>query len=267
MPENPPDEQRQAAAPDHPLGEKLAGMDHRLGEVAESVARLERSAAAARPTPAWRRVTEGEQRLPAALTTAVMIALQFSVPTQFSLFGRWLLPALEAGILVALLIVNPTRISGFSRGLRRLGLTLIALASLANGWAAAYLVLGLVRGTEGRDAASLLLVGGNIWLTNILIFSLWYWELDRGGPGARAQAMQPLPDFVFPQMTNHDLADPDWEPAFLDYLYLALTNATAFSPTDTLPFSRWSKLTMGIQSLVSLSVGALIIARAVNILK
>jgi len=248
-----------------PLDEKLAGMDHRLGEVAETVGRLQRSAAA--PTPAWRRITEGEHRWPAAVAITVMIALQFKVPTRFSLLGWWVLPVVEAVILVAIVIANPMRISGFSRALRRLGLTLIALASFANGWAASYLVVGLVRGTEGRDAESLLLVGGNIWLTNILIFSLWYWELDRGGPGARAQAMEPLPDFVFPQMTSPDLAHRDWEPAFGDYLYLAITNATAFSPTDTLPFSRWSKLTMGVQSLVSLSVGALIIARAVNILK
>jgi hypothetical protein len=257
-----------ADLPEHkPLDEKLAGMDHRLGEVAETVARLERKAAAAAPTPAWRRVTQGEHRWPAALAIAVMIALQLDVPTRFSLLGRWVLPAAEAVILVAIVIVNPMRISEFSRVLRRLSLTLIALASVANGWAVIYLVVGLIRGTEGRDAEGLLVVGGNIWVTNILIFSLWYWELDRGGPGARAQAMQPLPDFVFPQMTSPQLARPDWEPAFGDYLYLAITNATAFSPTDTLPFSRWSKVTMSVQSLVSLTTGALIIARAVNILK
>jgi hypothetical protein len=218
------------------------------------------------PAPAWRRVTPGEPRWPAALTTAAMIALQLNVPSRFSPLGRWVLPAVEAVILVAIVLVNPMRISEVSRVLRRLGLTLIALASVTNGLAVIQLVLGLVRGTEGRNAENLLLVGGNIWLTNILIFALWYWELDRGGPGARAQAMQPMPDFVFPQMTSPELAHPDWEPAFGDYLYLAVTNATAFSPTDTLPFSRWSKLTMGIQSLISLSTGALIIARAVNIL-
>jgi hypothetical protein len=248
-----------------PLGETIAGMDHRLGEVAERLARLERSAPAA-TTPAWRRVTEGEHRWPAALAVTAMIALQLAVPSRFSLLGRGLLPVIEAGILVAILIANPFRISGFSPALRRLGLALIALASFANGWAAGYLVLGLVRGTEGRDAEGLLLVGGNIWLTNILVFALWYWELDRGGPGARAQSMQPLPDFVFPQMTSPDLAHREWEPGFGDYLYLALTNATAFSPTDTMPFSRWSKFAMGIQSLVSLTVGALIVARAINIL-
>jgi hypothetical protein len=195
-----------------------------------------------------------------------MIALQLNVPARFSPVGRWILPAVEAVLLVVIVLVNPTRISEVSQVLRRLSLTLIALASLANGLAVIQLVLGLVRGTEGRKAEGLLEVGGNIWLTNILIFALWYWELDRGGPGARAQATQPLPDFVFPQMTTPQLAHPEWEPGFGDYLYLAVTNATAFSPTDTLPFSRWSKLTMGIQSLISLSTGALIIARAVNIL-
>jgi uncharacterized membrane protein len=258
-----PDEHPEGALT--PLVETVAGMDRRLGEVAERLAHLERAVPAS-TIPAWRRATAGEHRWPAALAIAVMIALQFRVPTRFSLLGWWVLPCMEAAILAAIVIVNPMRISRASRALRRLGLTLIALASVANGWAAGYLVFGLVRGTEGRSAEALLVVGGNIWLTNILIFSIWYWELDRGGPGARAQAMQPRPDFVFPQMTSPELTHAEWEPGFGDYLYLALTNATAFSPTDTLPFSRWSKLAMGIQSLVSLSVGALIVARAVNIL-
>jgi uncharacterized membrane protein len=247
-----------------PLGERIPDVDRRLGEMTERLARLEEHSST--PVPAWRRVTEGEHRWPAALAIAVMIALQFNVPNRFSLLGWWVLPVVEAALLAGIIVVNPTKISRHSVVLRRLSLTLIAVASFANGWAAGYLVVGLVRGTEGQDPPGLLLTGGNVWLTNILIFALWYWELDRGGPGARAQAMKPLPDFVFPQMSSSGLAHPDWEPWFGDYLYLALTNATAFSPTDTLPFSRWSKLTMGVQSLVSLSVGALIVARAVNIL-
>jgi hypothetical protein len=248
-----------------PLGERIPDVDRRLGEMTERLARLEEHSST--PVPAWRRVTEGEHRWPAALAIAVMIALQFNVPNRFSLLGWWVLPVVEAALLAGIIVVNPTKISRHSVVLRRLSLTLIAVASFANGWAAGYLVVGLVRGTEGQDPPGLLLTGGNVWLTNILIFALWYWELDRGGPGARAQAMKPLPDFVFPQMTSTGLTHPDWEPWFGDYLYLALTNATAFSPTDTLPFSRWSKLTMGVQSLVSLSVGALIVARAVNILQ
>jgi uncharacterized membrane protein len=142
---------------------------------------------------------------------------------------------------------------------------LVSVASLANGFAAVSLVVGLVRGTEGKTAEPLLVIGGNIWVTNIVVFSIWYWELDRGGPGARAQGERDRADFLFPQMTIDDMAH-DWEPEYLDYLYVAFTNATAFSPTDTLPLSRWSKMAMMLQSAVSLAVGALIVARAVNIL-
>jgi hypothetical protein len=250
-----------------PMAEKVAGMDHRLREVAATLERIERAASQARRTPAWRRVTEGEHRLPVTSAIVAMIVLQLRVPTRFSLLGWWVLPLVEAALLVALGVANPWRISTFSRRVRVLTLALIGVATVANGWAAAYLILGLVAGTEGRDAVGLLVVGGNIWLTNVVVFALWYWELDRGGPGARAQAMKPLPDFVFPQMNTPDLASADWEPQFTDYLYLAFTNATAFSPTDTLPFSRWSKLAMGLQSAVSLTTGALVIARAVNILQ
>jgi uncharacterized membrane protein len=168
------------------------------------------------------------------------------------------------GVLVA---ADPRRITATSRRLRLLGLALIATASLANGFSGLMLVVGLVRGTEGSDAGALLVTGGNIWLTNIVVFALWYWELDRGGPSARSQALRAKPDFLFPEMTSPELADADWEPYFADYLYLAYTNATAFSPTDTLPFSRWSKLAMMLQSAISLSTGALVIARAVNILR
>jgi uncharacterized membrane protein len=109
--------------------------------------------------------------------------------------------------------------------------------------------------------------GAAIWLTNIIAFAVWYWQLDRGGPAARAHARRTLPDFQFVQMQNPDLTHPDWEPQFVDYLYLSFTNATAFSPTDVMPLSRWAKLTMLGQSLISLATLALVIARAVNILK
>ena len=129
------------------------------------------------------------------------------------------------------------------------------------------LIVGLVRGTEGQTAGPLLLTGGAIWLTNVIVFALWYWELDRGGPAARAVAPRPHPDFLFAQMQSPELAPDDWEPQFADYLYLSFTNATAFSPTDVLPLSRWAKLTMMLHSLISLATVALVIARAVNILK
>jgi uncharacterized membrane protein len=138
--------------------------------------------------------------------------------------------------------------------------------SIANAWSAVRLAVRVVEGTMGKDATVLLLTGAAIWLTNVIVFSLWYWDLDRGGPVARALATRTNPDFLFAQMQAPELAPPDWEPGFVDYLYLSFTNATAFSPTDVLPLSRWAKLMMMLQSVVSLVTVALVIARAVNIL-
>ena len=128
------------------------------------------------------------------------------------------------------------------------------------------LVLDLVHGRPSSPA-ELLTAGAAIWLTNVLAFALAYWELDRGGPAARAAATNTRPDFLFAQMQNPELADPDWEPHFADYLYLSFTNSTAFSPTDTLPLSRWAKLTMMAQATVSFVTVILVVARAVNILR
>jgi hypothetical protein len=125
----------------------------------------------------------------------------------------------------------------------------------------------LVRGEAGDVAAPLLASGFAIWATNVIAFGLWYWELDRGGPMSRAAAKRAHPDFLFPQMQVPEMADPDWEPLFIDYLYVSYTNATAFSPTDTMPLSRWSKVLMMFQSGVALITAALVVARAVNILK
>jgi len=96
---------------------------------------------------------------------------------------------------------------------------------------------------------------------------LWYWELDRGGPAARAAAVHTDPEFLFPQMASRHIAKPDWAPGFADYLYVSFTNATAFSPTDTMLLPRWAKMIMLLQSAVSLVTIALVIARAVNVLK
>jgi uncharacterized membrane protein len=128
------------------------------------------------------------------------------------------------------------------------------------------LIKGLINGTAGDNASLLLSRGASIYLTNILVFALWYWESDRGGPVARAHGLHPYPDFLFPQMAQSDLAPPDWTPTFLDYLYVSFTNAAAFSPTDTMPLSRWAKMLMLLQSAMALLTVAFVIARAVNIL-
>ncbi|MBI2710291.1 MAG: DUF1345 domain-containing protein [Actinobacteria bacterium] len=217
--------------------------------------------------PAWRRATAGEARWPVTVGVAVAIGLQLAVPKGLGPEPRWLLPALEAAVAVGLVVANPRHIDRWSPALRIASLGLIAVISVANGWAALDLVQSLVQGSgRTRAAGPLLAAGATIWSTNVIAFSLWYWELDRGGPVARAHATREHTDFLFPQMSSPQLAPPDWEPRFFDYLYLSFTNATAFSPTDVMPLSHWAKLTMMLQSAVSLVTVALVIARSVNIL-
>ncbi|MEU8965166.1 hypothetical protein AB0C89_26135 [Streptomyces sp. NPDC048491] len=218
------------------------------------------------PVPAWQRATRGESRWASAVAVLVAVALQWTLPERLTIHPGWLLPALEVALIAALIAANPLRIERASRLYRVAGLVLIACISAANGWSAVRLVVGLVRGQEGHDAAALLVTGGGIWLTNVIVFALWYWEWDRGGPVARMQATRIYPDFLFPQMQSPELAPPHWEPAFPDYLYLSFTNATAFSPTDVMPLNRWAKMLMMVQSAVSLLTVVLVVARAVNIL-
>jgi hypothetical protein len=217
--------------------------------------------------PAWRRVTQGEHRLPVAIAVCVAIALQMLLPNHLVIHPSWLLPALEGALLVGLIAANPRRISRTSTTLRTASGALIALISVANAWSTAELVIGLINGTEGENAGVILARGASIYITNIIVFSLWYWEWDRGGPVARATAPRPYTDFLFPQMTQPDLTSPDWEPTYIDYLYLSFTNATAFSPTDVMPLARWAKILMLIQAAVALLTLAMVIARAVNIFK
>ena len=216
--------------------------------------------------PAWKRVSTGEARWSVSAVALLAIALQAFLPERLTLAKSWMIPAIEGVLLAGLLIANP-RINKHSRGLRIAGLALIAAMTFANTYSAAALVRGLIHGKEGSDPTKLLTTGASIWLANVIVFALWYWEFDRGGPASRSHAGRHIPDLVFPQMQSPELAHPDWTPTFIDYFYVSFTNATAFSPTDTLPFTRWAKLTMMTQSAVSLTTVALVISRAVNILK
>jgi uncharacterized membrane protein len=159
------------------------------------------------------------------------------------------------------------KVDARSRKLRPIAFTLLAVISIGNAVSAGRLIVDLVNTTGIRTPQQLLLTGAAIWITNMIVFAIVYWEFDRGGPAARAMALEPQPDFLFPQMTSPEFAASDWEPYFVDYLYISFTNATAFSPTDVMPLTRWTKLTMLGQSAVSLMTVALVIARAVNILK
>jgi hypothetical protein len=206
------------------------------------------------------RVIQGKPRWSASLVIAAVIVaiigMQVLPPSQVAVHPPWLLPALEA-LLLASLVANPKQIDRESPLRRVFILTLIAVINLANAWWASWVMVGLLSGSQGQDGGALLVTGAVIWLTNVIVFALWYWELEQN---------RPYPDFLFVQMENPALAPPDWQPAFSDYLYLSFTNATAFSPTDVLPLSRWAKLTMMFQSAISISTIALVIARAVNTL-
>lgn len=216
--------------------------------------------------PAWRRPTGGEHRWPAVITVLVTIGLQLLLPDQLVLRPRWLLPGLTVLLLVALLFINPGRIVHHNRLTRVVALCMVGVVSLGNAISAIELVVRIIDGSIGDKAAPLLASGAVVWATNIVAFSLWYWEFDRGGPAARACGHREHPDFAFPQMQTPDLSHNEWEPTYVDYLYLAFTNATAFSPTDVMPLRRWAKLTMMAQSTISLVLAVFVIARAVNIL-
>ena len=214
----------------------------------------------------WHKPHEGEHRLAVSLVVVLVITLQFLLPKDLSLGFQSYICGLEALLLISLIALTPRRIGSHNPPTRNLSIALTSIMTISNISSAVKLIDGLVQGTI-KDANMLLLSGGSIWMANIVIFSLWFWELDRGGPGSRAEARKPVPDFLFPQMTAPEFSEKSWHPRFFDYLYISVTNASAFSPTDTAPLSRWAKILMMVQSLTSLITVGLVIARAVNILK
>ncbi len=215
---------------------------------------------------AWGVQSHGEPRWPELLAVLAAIALQLVLPDTLvrGLGNRALIPSLEGGLLLVLLIANPGRISAEESRLRMLGLALIALITVANMVSLVELIHALLYGSRA-GGRPLVYASVPIWLTNVIVFGLWFWELDRGGPAKRQQPTHRQPDFLFPQMSTPG-SSPGWAPEFLDYLYTSFTNATAFSPTDTMPLTAWAKLLMMLQSLASLVTVAVVVSRAVNIL-
>ena len=215
---------------------------------------------------AWGIASHGEPRWPALLAVLIAVVLQLILPDTLirGLGSRGLIPALEGALIVVLLIANPGRISPEESRLRVIGVALIAVITIVNVVSLAELLHALLYGakTSGRP---LVYASVPIWLTNVIVFGLWYWELDRGGPAARQSPKHRRPDFLFPQMSTPG-SSTQWAPSFLDYLYTSFTNATAFSPTDTMPLTAWAKVLMMVQSLASLVTVAVVISRAVNIL-
>lgn len=176
-------------------------------------------------------------------------------------------PALLMMLLVAHVIADPGRIDRQTRATRAIDIALVAVLVVASATQAVVLIAELVGGNRALNSADALLSSGAlVWLNTIIAFTFLYWEFDGGGSVARARRGASYPHFAFPQHMNPSLAPPDWRPLFVDYLYLGLTNATAFSPTDVMPLRHWAKVTMGVQALISLIILGLVVARAVNIL-
>lgn len=219
----------------------------------------------------------GEARLPAALAVLVAIALYAALPDTLILGPRVVVPVLEIALLIPLVAFNPRRMTRENRVMRRISIALVLVTALANTIALVLLIDQLLQGhpTGGKQ---FLLGAGQVWLTNIIIFALAYWELDRGGPVRRTQVSRrnlPPADFRFPQDEDHDAVQEvaarasitsGWTPGFVDYLYVSLTNSSAFSPTDTMPLTPRAKMLMGSESVSAILLSVLVIARGVSLL-
>ncbi|MDJ0382347.1 hypothetical protein [Streptomyces sp. G-G2] len=209
--------------------------------------------------------------------TLVAICLYLALPQQLLVAPRYVLPGLEILLLLPLIAINPRRLTRQTRTFRALSLTLVLIIAASNLVALGLLVDQLVH-AKVSDGRSLLIAAFQVWLTNIIVFGLAYWELDRGGPVSRTQVPRdelPLADFRFSQDENDDAVEEvadgasknsDWVPTLADYLYVSVTNSTAFSPTDTMPLSSRAKLMMAVESVAALLTSLLVIARAVSIL-
>jgi hypothetical protein len=191
------------------------------------------------------------------------------MPAKYRVNPPWVLPVVLLGLLAALIIGDPGRIDRQKTWLRVVTSAVIALLTLANLLAAGRLVGDIITTNKlfAANAIALLATGGVVWATNVIAFGLWYWDLDRGGAAARAHYPQTDPAFVFAEMQHTDYAPADWVPKFADYLSMSFWTATAFSPTDVSAIKRWAKMLMVTEAAVSLIIGVLVIARAVNILR
>jgi uncharacterized membrane protein len=207
-----------------------------------------------------------EPRWPMATAVLAATALYVGMPHRGRVPGWWVFPILQLVLLGLLIAQDPGRIDRRSTGLHRLMLALLVVMTLGTVLGVAVLAYDILDAAKGITATILLGRGAAIWVANVIVFSLWYWQVDRGGPAERAAGSPTRASFAFPENATPELAPAGWRPAYPDYLYLAYTNATAFSPTDTLPVRRWAKLTMMVQSTLSLVIAILVVARAINVL-
>jgi uncharacterized membrane protein len=221
-----------------------------------------------RPEPRWH----------ASLAVLGAVALYITLPPRLTIGPVWAAPLLVLLVLVPLSILAPRRHSE-TRRMRFASILLIAIVTFFNLASVLLLVASLFHPEKGpaHTAGLLLRTGLQIWLTNILVFALWYWELDGDGPDARAHVFAATDvknaDFLFPQMQMAIVGnapppciDQGWKPQFYDYLYLSFTDSTAFSPADVMPLTRWAKALMTVEALISLITVAIVLARSVSVI-
>jgi uncharacterized membrane protein len=216
--------------------------------------------------PQWMCETKPESRRPVFAAALVIIAGQAWVAHSLQLRPFWLLPLISTVLLVASIAVYEGRDEP-GLAARILSHTLSAVLVVANAVALVMLVRGVFQGSP-LSPSGLLFAGLALWIVNVAVFALLYWELDGGGPEARAAGYRDhYPDLVFPQQQadQQGLAPATWKPSFYDYVYVSLTSSIAFSPTDAMPYSKWAKLAMGAESVLAIATLAVIVARAVNI--
>lgn len=224
-------------------------------------------------------VSRREARWHASVAVLIAVLLYVTLPPRLTIGPAWIAPALVLVVLIPLSILAPHRHVETLR-YRVASIALIAIVNFFNLASVLLLVASFFHPEKAalHQPGFLLRTGAQIWFTNILGFALWYWELDGDGPDTRALANAATEfqnsDFLFPQMqmtiaggnVSANCIDPSWKPQFFDYLYLAFTNATAFSPADVLPLSRWAKALMMSQALVSLITIAIVLARAISLI-
>jgi hypothetical protein len=224
---------------------------------------------AARPTIGLASAAgRGERWWPVAVAIIVAAGLHVILPARYRVQPAWVVPAVLLGLLAALIAGDPGRIDRQKPWLRAVTGLVIAFITLANLFAAVRLVVDILTSNKlfANNPAGLLAYGGVIWVTNVIAFALWYWNLDRGGAAARAHPPGKSPAFVFPEMQHAEYVAAGWMPQFVDYLSLAFWTAMAFSPTDISAIRPWAKLLMMLEAAGSLALAALVIARAINIL-
>lgn len=197
----------------------------------------------------------------------VIMAMQYFTNSSFLPYNKFVIIAFEAVLMIALAIVTTDGYHRVSRPRRLLALSLIAIVAAINIFSLIFLVRGLLFVHGGSvDGTELLLSGLTIYVTNIFVFALLYWEMDGGGPDRRVAAVRHR-DFLFPQMIHPQIVKAGWLPGFTDYLYLSTTNVTNFASADTVPISHWAKLTMMTQALVSVITVVLVASRAIGVLQ